>query len=79
MSSVAALFGTLLYAAPALAASPAQDAYGAVSSATGSTGAGTTASGSLPFTGLNLVAILAVAMILLAIGLTVRVRAARNH
>jgi hypothetical protein len=83
MTSVVALFGTLLCAASASAASPAAVAYGAVSSAISSTGGGggtgTTSSGSLPFTGLNLVAILGVAVILLAIGLTVRVRASRSH
>lgn len=65
-SVAAALLGTLLFAAPALAANPAQDAYGATS-------------GSLPFTGINLVAILAVAIAMLSVGVFVRVRAARSH
>jgi len=86
MSSLAALFGTLLYAASASAAtSPAAVAYGAVSSAissnggAGGAGTGTTSSGSLPFTGLNLVVILGVAVVLLAIGFTVRIRAAKSN
>jgi hypothetical protein len=87
MSSLSALFGTLLCAASASAAtSPASVAYGAVSSAIssngGSTGAavsGTTSSGSLPFTGLNLVVILGIAVVMLAIGFTVRIRAAKSN
>jgi hypothetical protein len=79
MTSAAGLLGMLLFVAPALAANPAQDAYGALSGATGSTGGTTTTSGTLPFTGLNLAAILALAVIMLAIGVAVRVRATRSN
>lgn len=55
----------LALAAPALAASPGQDAYGG-------TGASQVTAGSLPFTGLNLLTLIAVAAALIGTGFVVR-------
>lgn len=55
----------LAFAAPAVAASPGQDAYGG-------TGASQQSAGSLPFTGLNLATLVVVAAALLATGIVIR-------
>jgi hypothetical protein len=55
----------LAFAAPAVAASPGQDAYGG-------TGASQVTAGSLPFTGMNLVTLVVVGAVLLGTGIVIR-------
>jgi hypothetical protein len=73
------LLGT---AAPALANSPSQGAYGGtgnnqlsqVQGTTANNAASTNSSGSLPFTGLNLPVLAGIAVVLLGAGVALRVR-----
>jgi hypothetical protein len=73
------MIATLILAAPAQASTAADDQYGAVLGEQSGAGPASQGAGSLPFTGLDLVAVIGVGTALTAGGAALRRKATPDH